>query len=389
MDDAQEENARQKHPLKRKEDWSPKMIAMAGLSPSETKILVAKAFAFQAFEAHRYELLRGSYFDESQYLAEFSSSNNLNKAKLNDEPLFDYLNWFHSVLLSSLLSKVPQLSTELGRFGTTLEHFISEQNLGSELKRLLDKIVASVSLYVPRQAAPAISLDWSSESMLTTCVAGRTVPDGPNSRKITLIFDLSTLDPVSFHSIPWILSHEFWCHCLADLGSVTKVGCDPTAAYEEGWMDSVQDGLIRSQSGSLFNASSLVRIIDFWEAYIVKRRTKASANVLWGSEVAEHFLGLLIQKLPDLDPISLFRQISVDLNALVLDQDVKGQVVDKIGHLLQINALHSVGDGAPLFGDVRSDGVAVTMRQWLADVVRHASVNGKCDVPQLIKLLKI
>jgi hypothetical protein len=354
---------------------------MTGLSPSETKILVAKSFAFMAFEERRRDLLRDSIFDEIQYCQEISSSCNVIRAKDNNEKLVDYLFWFSSTLLTSLRSKLPQLATELTEFESTLNAYISTPNLDSTFAGFLTEIRASVPDYAALGTIPSISLSYGIESGLIPAMGGRTNQIRLDMRDITLVFDLNNFDPMSLFSVPWVLSHEFWCHCLADLGAQQKGGCDPTAAFEEGWMDCVQDTIIRVEIQNIYGNANLVRLIDYWEKYIVQRKGKLSGNAMWGFEVAEHFMELLVQKLNDLNPISLFCQLSLDLNALQLDQDVKGSFVDEVARRLKITA--------PLFGGKALEAVVVEQRRILAENLRLAIVGGKCDVMYLFKLLKI
>src|ERR1041384_6940039 len=132
---------------------------MNGLSPSETKILVAKALAFRAFEAHRHELLRASSFGEQNYIQEISSSCNVGRSENNAETLLDYLLWFSTALSGALMAKLPELQYELQRFAITLRRYIDQQSLEIEFTRFLTRMIALVPNY-SAHAPPTIGLGF-------------------------------------------------------------------------------------------------------------------------------------------------------------------------------------------------------------------------------------
>jgi hypothetical protein len=130
-------------------------------------------------------------------------------------------------------------------------------------------------------------------------------------------------------------------------------------------------------------------MVDLWEQYILEKRKKASANVVWGSEVAEHFLGFLARYMDDLDPLTLFHQISVDVNARLLEQDLKGLFVDAIGQRLGVDTLALGDKQGALFGAGILDEAVVAERHLFAQALRGTIMQGKCNIELLFKLLKI
>jgi hypothetical protein len=72
-----------------------------------------------------------------------------------------------------------------------------------------------------------------------------------SGRRITIFLQPRPLDSDTYFEIPGLISHEFWCHSLGNTsemptGAAPWNGCDPDDSWEEGWMDFVQNMIIRA-----------------------------------------------------------------------------------------------------------------------------------------------
>lgn len=219
---------------------------------------------------------------------------------------------------------------------------------------------------------------------------GRTESLDYQSCKITCFFHLFNFELPDYFSIPSVLSHEFWCHCLSRLLPTTGSteggeGCNPIDVFEEGWMEYVAKVILDSAIDRVLNPGDDAPTFAHYCEVRTRQRLDSSPSRLFGFRAAYALHNFLVQNCEEIrtDPNEVFMQVSLDLNALNCSMSVKAEFVDGIAKSLQsgVTAL-------PLEATHLEKSLVVG-RDHLQTVIISSLESGKCNVTRLLKSLII
>ena len=159
---------------------------------------------------------------------------------------------------------LPLYYTDAAICSNFVQTFRSEASKYDSIERELGYLASdhaavctAVSTLPHRAPTPKIDLVLGApelcEPPLIPAVSAVTHSTTGGGRQITIYLKSDSLDFESYFKIPSLLSHEFWCHALANLANLTPGqerstwrGCDPQNPWEEGWMDFVQNLILRA-----------------------------------------------------------------------------------------------------------------------------------------------
>jgi hypothetical protein len=189
---------------------------------------------------------------------------------------------------------------------------------------------------------------------------GAVTNEDGGGRIITLFYDREAFGKESFLSIPYMLSHEFWCHGLSRLTakkmakgerqneddeeiSEGPFGTDPANGFEEGWMDFVQLEILGKELHLFIGMPPFEALFHSHSASCQFERNaqKGNAVIRHGVTVADRFYRFLEQAFENLsvkELKSVFLQTSLDLNLLPHRLSDKPDLVINLGHQLGVSA---------------------------------------------------
>jgi hypothetical protein len=111
------------------------------------------------------------------------------------------------------------------------------------LERLRSFVASGPYKYVGWQ--PDVDLELAIDTRLKEPMGATTASD--EARKMTISVNPKSFSEEHYYFLPYILSHEFWCHALSSHQSDQRLpatgqwkGCSQNDSWEEGWMDYVQ-----------------------------------------------------------------------------------------------------------------------------------------------------
>jgi len=189
---------------------------------------------------------------------------------------------------------------------------------------------------------------------------GAATNEDRGGRIITLFYDREAFGKESFLSIPYMLSHEFWCHGLSRLAAKKTgkgkrreeddegeddepFGTDPSNGFEEGWMDFVQLEILGRELRPFIGMPSFEALFHSHSAgcQVQRNAQKGNAVISHGVSVADRFYTFLEQSFDGLsvkELTSVFLQTSLDLNLLSNRLGDKPGLVINLGHKLGVSA---------------------------------------------------
>jgi len=366
------------------------MIDETDLSPRDRKILYAQAHAYAAFAAHEHSLCSNSGGEnkdslKAAILADIAGLHqwHINNAESPDE----FIAGFPRKLASSLEPKIGTGNSVAAFLSTMQGNIASGRTLAILMDQWLEKTVALGERYFKQYLAnrkivpPEVGIALKIDESLMTPPEGQTINlDGnPSTRNIFVTLNTTRFALETFFSIPSLIFHEYWCHCLSDIGQ-PKSGCDPTAEFEEGWMHYVQSRIFDRELGSVLPLDPNVGVFENEGNAYTAARSKTSAARLLGFRTAAEFRRLLWTVNADAD--TLLIQLSIDLNQAVRPSQFKNRFVDRIAELLQTGTQ----DCRP---DPSADQAVIAAQSSLAKLVLSSFQAGQFDVDIFAKHLKI
>ena len=365
------------------------MVDTSDLSPREQKILYAQSYAYLAFTSYEHDI--------------FASVAQNAKDDLRSLILADILELYRWAEGDSEQSAQEFLGTVPDRLAAALEArlggrqrvkafheaMLQAVNSGMDLASLVDSwFVNTVRLgeqYIrkyfsdPPIVFPKIELSIAIDLDLEYSPAGKTESrDGDTgARKITVLLNPSKFPIDGFFAIPSLISHEFWCHGLSNLGEPLK-GCDPASEFEEGWMHYIQSIIFGKELEAILGGSLCIGSFEAHGNSFTGRLRTSTASREHGFRAAAELRYLLRTITSDAD--SALIEMSLDLNRAVQKPQFKNRFVDRIADRLQSGARDCRPDPA-------RDRALEKDRSELAEGLRACQEKGHWRVHPLFKLL--
>jgi len=318
------------------------------LHPHDLKILTAKAVCFRTVVRLEEKLFTNDQGSESlairsRVLSILSDLELFAAAKIKDSEIASFLEDLAKTLeyLLGLYIENPLIRDEFIR--TFRDEATSYRSIRQDLESWLQAMLQYARHYFEDSpcslpniqlvlGAPELRDPPQTESL--SAVTHWT----ESGRQITLFLRSDSMDFESFFQIPYLLSHEFWCHALSNIcegieGSVPVPwrGCDPQDAWEEGWMDHVQRLILLASDfpmpphhlpclvSPLYRASSQYEHARSDPSNGIHRSYGWSAAVLSASFFRQYFAAF--------KPDELLLDFSVKLNILKCLPERKGKAL--------------------------------------------------------------
>jgi len=393
------------------------MSVPSSLHPFDEHVLTAKAMAFSVLARHAH-----LWIDEDLPLL-FELETTIGKAELVRKVARD--NVALPTFLESYVEHIESSVMPLVKKGSKLfELYLADlQNIQSDwppicrqVDRWFDNLKIIGADYLERFTTekpklPPIRLEQrvSAQDCTLRGLGGDTNKDDDGcGRIITLFYDREAFGKESFLSIPYMLSHEFWCHGLCrlvsqktgngeraeeddEVESDETFGTNPADGFEEGWMDFVQLEILGKELHRFIDMTAFEALIHSHSAACQFERIaqKRNAVVRHGVAVADRFYAFLEQSFENLsakDLHSAFLQTSLDLNILSLRTSGKPELVINLGHKLGVSAA-----GERLRSEVLHDRdlVILSMHEQLQQDLSALLTPTGLPASKLFKLLKI
>src|SRR6266403_3960230 len=372
----------------------------------DEKILTAKALAFDVFVLHE----RAWLADRAEAVERLEQSvdgfGSLAVASDSTERLEEFLDHGIAFLESSLGPVLgddsPLLLVYVSHLNQSRKKWLpisvqAEQWLG-RMQKLGQKYLGQCSK--EKLTVPKVRLysDMQQKSCPLHGLGGLT-DEEEGERVIWIFYFPPDFCLEGYFSIPYVLSHEFWCHAwsgLAPKGAKRKskselFGCSPRNIFEEGWMDYVQFKILEKEMEAILGESSRVATFqDQSEAFHQLRNSRSGYRpVRYGALAARQFHGFLEQYADQLkvsDPDALFFQVSMDLNLLPGLADAKCDLVVEVGHHLGVFAPEEKGRS---FIERNWNKNVDEKRKWLAGEIGKALKDSYLSPVDLFKILKV
>jgi hypothetical protein len=318
------------------------------LHPRDEKVLTAKALAYEVL-AQREQSLRKEGDDRFREVDEsIGSIETLPGAAEAQVSLNTFLGEALAYLdgrLTRTFKKAGPVKSYLAHLQQTIKNPVS---ITTQCQQWLAALHAIGARYLKQYslspaAIPKMRLGMDVDS--SCCLRGLSgkTEEEDKERTIWVYYTTKEFRLESYFAIPYILSHEFWCHGLSKRCSGQKnpseeppvFGCSPKDAFEEGWMDFVQHQILSDEIRRIIGDGGLHPVFRrHCTGCYEERNDRAKRNDLYyGGLVAEYFLGFLGQwseHLGGMDARHLFYQLSLDLNALGCSGEAKGELVDEL-----------------------------------------------------------
>ncbi len=374
------------------------------LHPRDEKVLTAKALAYEVL-AQREQSLRKEGEDRfTEVDLSVRSIENLPGAGAAHVSLDRFLDEALEYLerrLTPVFKKPAPVKAYLTQLQQT---FKSPVRITTQCEQWLDALHGVGQHYLNEyslspSAIPKMQLRQDVDQ---TCrlrgLSGKTEEED-DQRTIWVYYATKEFRLESYFAIPYILSHEFWCHGLSKRCSgeknpsdqTTVFGCSPKDAFEEGWMDYVQHEILLAEISKIVGGYRLAPVFArHCTACYEDRNDRVHRNDLYyGTLVADYFLRFLEQLsavVRGIDARHLFYQFSLDLNALDCSSDAKGEVLDELARRLGVQASdEEIRPSVALDYDRRIAG----SRKQLAAEVQSMISGGGIRPDSFFKLLKI
>lgn len=309
------------------------------LHDRDLTILTAKAVGFRTIVRHEAldrrkesEIVRRKFLTTLLNLESLAVTdrNNLEIGSVLEEIAQSF-----EILLPVYHSDPEVLEIIIGTFRKEAVDYISiERELADWLQSMLEysrRYLSSSSpqitifLGAPELYDPPLDAPASAET--------RAIDSG---RQITLYLRSNCLGLDSYFEIPGLLSHEFWCHSLSNFallsvgdGCVPWTGSDPEDPWEEGWMDFVQNMILRSHDFPLPNSTCSIPYLHRATKEYESRRMEPHNGPIrsWGWGVALLVRRFFHQHYAKSDADDLFVELSVKLNFINILPKRKRSVV--------------------------------------------------------------
>jgi hypothetical protein len=281
-------------------------------------------------------------------------------------------------------------------------------SIKDEVNSWLNRLRAAASQYLSPKLTldpsfPLIDTRLEIDESITRGISGKTEPNISDSRvsdrTIVLSFNPSQFTQESYFAIPYVLSHEFWCHCLSrwyrPSGEAEQWrGCDPHDPWEEGWMDFMQTHLLRSKIVNETDAGATI------ESLFVKSCNQYSAARYEGGahierglgyRAAERFLRFLITRerllfddCGDTSVEDIFVKLSLDMNGLDIAPKLKRQFATWTLDFLDLDQLSQNGAA-------QSDQLLIQKRKALTEIIARNIEQDPAKIKSLnvLKLLSL
>jgi hypothetical protein len=328
------------------------------LHPVDEKTLTAKAVAFRVLSRHQF-----NWDKELDALGKLKESivaaGTLHKAEHANVGVPGFLREHFAYIETSvsplLAKKSPLLGAYLSDLSEAHKRWIS---IAAEAEQWLRNIEALGTDYLKRYTMRKVKFpktrlyqQVSADDCALRGLGGLTLEENAE-RIIWLFYDAQTFHLASYFSIPYVLSHEFWCHALSRLDSAETTkkrteeifGTDPSNTFEEGWMDYVHIEILLREMPRIIGSELDETYFDDHSRTSHESRTNKPGTIAahHGYLVARRFHSFLEQnrnRLKIQDPWEVFLQLSLDLNLLPGDPDPKSYSVAELGNRLGISAL--------------------------------------------------
>jgi hypothetical protein len=382
------------------------MFRPTKLTLTDEKILTAKALAFDVFVLHERVWLT-DHAEAVERLEQFIDGfGSLAVASDSTVDLEEFLNHGIAFIETSLGPVLGDDSPLLAAYVSHLKQSRkkwcpistqAEQWLGSMLelgRKYLDQC-SRREVTVPKVR---LYSDMQEKSSPLQGLGGKTDEEG-GERVIWIFYFPPHFRLESYFSIPYVLSHELWCHVLSGLasgGGRTKgkseiFGCSPRNIFEEGWMDYVQFKILEKEMETVLGESGRIAAFqDRSEAFHQLRNSRAGYRpVRYGALAARQFHGFLelyAEQLKVSDPDALFFQISIDLNLLQGLTDAKCDLVVELGRVLGVFAPEERGRASIERNWIKQ---IEGKRGLLANEIGKALKNGHLSPAEFFKILRI
>jgi hypothetical protein len=329
------------------------------LTPKEELGLTAKAAAYRALADH----------EESLFA----------KAGIEDhEAKTETLRLIRGIHNFKLASNDDLYLTEVGRqLGINLKPYFKPENVALELflssytdeikkyRSIKDEIEAWFNAFSSASSQyfrygtdpkyPALQLEYEIGGTTAMGLSARTEPSAEKKdhRTIVLIFNPAKFDNESYFAIPYVLSHEFWCHGLSRWMSPPDsssrqvwTGCSPQDSWEEGWMDFVQFEILKTAGPEVCKSATIESLVMHHSLGLCYARYAGDELILrgMGYRAADSFYRFVKSRERELDidlnavsVTDLFTLFSLELNALDCGAKVKNNFVRWIWGFLNPN----------------------------------------------------
>lgn len=166
----------------------------------------------------------------------------------------------------------------------------------------------------------------------------------PEGRAITITIDTKKFGSENYFALPYLLSHEFWCHVLANhvpdsrLSLKCWAGCSPNNLWEEGWMDYLQSEFLRYHLAEIVGEEPSVILGSFSRAcasYGNERLSQQNGlQKSTGADDAAMFLRFAYANYGFERAWNLFLGMSVSVSLLQCEPMVKRGIADCSRRLL-------------------------------------------------------
>lgn len=311
--------------------------------PYDLRLLTAKAISFRSlvrFEASDHAKLTGearkTLLWNLTHLQSFAASD------ANDQDISAALEAIAQALeiLLHLCFDAQQVTAFVDHFRNEAAHYGS---IHDELRSWIESMREYSIRYLPLNSTMKSEVflgapEWCDPPLETPISAVTQAVDV--GRQITLYLNSKMLDFDGYFEIPGILSHEFWCHSLSsiqpeegdDAEPHVWCGCDPEDSWEEGWMDFIQNLVLRSHDFPVprnYHSWLLPSLHKACSGYEVQRADPAKSYERsrgWGAALlAQKFFR---QHYPAYSPDDLLIEFSVKINSFNRLPEVKRRIVD-------------------------------------------------------------
>jgi hypothetical protein len=322
------------------------------LHPRDEKVLTAKAIAYEAL-AGREQSLRREGEDRFQEVdSSIGSIETLKRAGLAhislDKFLQDAVDYLDA-RLTPTFEDPAALKAYIAHLKLVIRKPVSLtkqcQKWFAEMQTIGERYLKQYSLSLDTLPKMQLGLEVYRDCRLRGLSGKTDEKDG--ERVICVYYATKKFSFESYFAIPYILSHEFWCHGLSKRCSGQRnlaeeklaFGCSPRDAFEEGWMDSVQHRILLAEMERILGSSRLLPHFErHCTACYTERNDRATRSGLYyGTLVADYFWNFLEQwaiELGNVDARHLFFQLSLDINALDYPAEAKGELVDVLARRL-------------------------------------------------------
>ena len=367
------------------------MVDASDLSPRDQKILFAQAYAYVAFASFEHEIFASVKPQDLDGIRSLMLTDILElhrwPACNSDESPEEFIESIPDRLSTALSARIADrhwirgfrdaiqqsVDSGLGLIELIGMWFSNTLSLGGDY---IDKYAQD-----PEIALPKFDLSVEINDGLAYSPAGKTAMSDAASdgRKITVFLDPANFEMGAFFAIPALISHEFWCHCLSNLGEPIE-GCEPGAAFEEGWMHYVQSIIFGREMPAILGRALCAGQFEFYANAYTARLSTSSASREHGFLAAAQFRYLLRTIAQDAD--SAIIQMSLDLNGSVHESQYKNRFVDRIADRLQSGA-------RACRPELARDQDLIGTRSQLAEQVRSCQHEKGWNIDILLKTLNL